>query len=289
MTHAPDGPPTNEEWGVEDLDVDAYLQRIGCIGCTGGLAPSAPLLHDLHGAHASSIPFENLDIMLGRTPGLDMPTLQGKLLRRARGGYCYEHNLLFGALLERLGFRVTRLAARVGPPDRLPPKTHMLLMVEAEGRTWLADVGFGAGLRQPMPLEPDVEVSQSGWTYRLRRTDDRLWRLMSREGDAWSDLYHFTLEAQHHVDYVMANHFTATYPSSPFVQRMVAIRTEPDVRHALRGTELVTSRPDGSEESRTVAADEILDVLATVFAIRLEPEEAETVRRRAAPNATSSV
>ena len=284
MAHGPDDPHGDKEWTVEALDVDAYLERIGY---TGDLSPSAQLLHGLHDAHASSIPFENLDIMLGRTPGLDMQTLQGKLLRRSRGGYCYEHNLLFGALLERVGFRVTRLAARVGAPDRLPPKTHMLLTVEADGRTWLADVGFGAGLRQPMPLQPDVEVSQSGWTYRLQRDGDRLWRLMSREGDSWSDLYHFTLEAQHHVDYVMANHFTATYPSSPFVQRVVAIRTEPDVRHALRGNELVTSRPDGSEETRTVAADELVHVLGSVFAIRLEPEEGETVRRRAAQNGQS--
>ena len=278
MAHAPGAPPADDEWAVDDLDVDTYLHRIGY---AGDLSPSAQVLRDLHSAHASSIPFENLDIMLGRTPGLDIATLQDKLLRRARGGYCYEHNLLFAALLERLGFRVTRLAARVGAPERLPPKTHMLLTVEVEGATWLADVGFGAGLRQPMPLQPGLEVSQSGWAYRLQPGGDHLWRLMSREGDGWSDLYHFTLEPQHHVDYVMANHFTATYPSSPFVQRVVAIRTEPDERHALRGSDLVTSRPDGDEESRTVVADELVDLLGSRFAIRLEPEEAETLRRRA--------
>jgi N-hydroxyarylamine O-acetyltransferase len=270
---------SDEEWEVNRVDVDAYLKRIGY---AGDRSPSPRLLYDLHSAHASSIPFENLDIMLGRTPALDMATLQDKLLRRERGGYCYEHNLLFGAVLERLGFRVSRFAARVGSPERPPPKTHMLLRVEVEGKVWLADVGFGAGLRQPMPLQTDVEVLQGGWTYRLRRADDRLWILTSWEGAAWVDLYHFRLEEQHHVDYVMANHFTATHPSSPFVRGVVAIRAEPDVRRALRGSELVTSRPDGSQQSSIVSPDDLVDVLTSTFCIRLSADEAETLRRRAA-------
>jgi N-hydroxyarylamine O-acetyltransferase len=263
---------SQSEWQVEHLDVDAYLKRIGC---AVPLTPSGEVLRDLHRAHAASIPFENLDIVLGRTPALDMESLQDKLLRHERGGYCYEHNLLFAALLERLGFVVSRLAARVGPSDRPLPRTHMLLQVQADGQEWLADVGFGAGLLQPMPLRPDVVVSQGGWSYQLKHHDNGGWRLRSREPDGWVDLYHFTLEEQHHVDYVMANHFTATHPSSPFVGRVVAIRAEPDVRHTLRGSELSHSRPDGSEQKTTIDDGELLAVLEDVFRIRLGRRDAE--------------
>jgi N-hydroxyarylamine O-acetyltransferase len=264
----------DDEWQVEHLDIGTYLERIAY---TGPLTPTAEVLHDLHVAHAASIPFENLDIVLGRTPALDMEALQDKLLRHERGGYCYEHNLLFAALLERLGFAVSRLAARVGTPDPPLPRTHMLLQVLADGDPWLADVGFGAGLQQPMPLRHDVVVPQGGWTYQLRHDGEETWRLRSRDADGWSDLYSFTLEQQHHVDYVMANHFTATHPSSPFVGRVVAIRAEPDVRHTLRGADLTHVRPDGSEHKCAVDHGELLEVLEGTFHIRLPERDARTL------------
>jgi N-hydroxyarylamine O-acetyltransferase len=140
--------------GVEPvaLDLPAYLRRIGY---AGGLEPSRATLEALHLAHATAIPFENLDILLGRPIRLDLASLQAKLVRGGRGGYCFEQNLLFAAVLEHLGFALTRLAARVRlRADRVNPRTHMTLAVAVEGERVLADVGFGVeGLLLPVPID----------------------------------------------------------------------------------------------------------------------------------------
>ena len=257
------------EWGVEQLDQDAYLSRIAY---KGDLTPTAETLRRLHRAHAAAIPFENLDIVLGRGVSLETDAMQEKLLRHERGGYCFEHNLLFAALLERLGYRVRRLAARV-QPGKPGPRTHMLLIVEADGTKWLADVGFGAALLEPVRFGDDAVSHQGGWTYGLQRGEDGVWLLRSSTSDGWSDLYGFTLEPQRPIDYVVHNYYTATHPDSPFVGQVVAITTTPEVRNTLRGRELTITRPDGSTESRELAESEFASILRRTFGIVLEPNE----------------
>ena len=265
---------TLSEWDIEWLDVDAYLTRVGY---DGDLTPTADTLRALHRAHAATIPFENLDIVLGRTIPLDIASLQEKLLRHRRGGYCFEHNLLFAALLERIGFGVKRLAARV-QPGKPGPRTHMLLIVEAEGAKWLADVGFGAALIEPIPFRDGAVSHQGGWTYGLDSRDDGTWLLRSSTPDGWVDLYAFTLEPQRPVDYVVHNHYTATHPDSPFVGQAVAIRTTPEVRHTLRGREISTSRPDGTSERRDLTDEDLPGVLRQTFGIALEPDKLAGLR-----------
>jgi N-hydroxyarylamine O-acetyltransferase len=267
------GAPTGE-WETERLDLDAYLERIAY---RGALASDADTLAGLHRAHAATIPFENLDIVLGRSIELDLDSVQDKLVRRLRGGYCFEHNLLFAAVLERLGYAVTRLAARV-QPARPGPRSHMLLRVVADAKPWLADVGFGASLLAPMPLE-SATARQGGWTYRLSPADPEPWRLLASRPDGWSDLYAFTLEPQRPIDYTVYNHYTSTHPRSPFVGQLVVLRTEPYLQYALRGRELTTIRPDGATETRNVPVGELLDVLADSFGITLDAEEAAGLRR----------
>lgn len=264
------------EWDIERLDVDAYLARIGY---DADLRPSADTLRSLHRAHAAAIPFENLGVVLGRGISLELDDVQDKLLRRDRGGYCYEHNLLFAALLERLGYRVRRLAARV-QPEKPGPRTHMLLLVEADGEEWLADVGFGAALLEPIPFSDGAVSRQGGWTYGLERVEDGPWLLRSSDPNGWSDLYAFTLEPQRPIDYAVHNHYTSTHPDSPFVGQVVAIRTTPEVRHTLRGRELTVFHPGGSTDSRDLAVDELADVLRGTFGIDLEPEEIVRLRSR---------
>src|SRR5262249_30740485 len=137
---------------LSSLDLDAYLTRINQVG---PLAPTQQVLERLHLAHTTHIPFENLNVLLGRPIRLDLDSLQAKLVRDRRGGYCFEQNTLFASVLEQIGFRVTRLAARVRlGAHRLLPRTHMLLRVDVDGQPWLADVGFGgAGLLQPILLK----------------------------------------------------------------------------------------------------------------------------------------
>ena len=118
-----------DEWSAAKLDLDAYLRRIGF---SGPAEPSEAALVALHRAHLAAIPFENLDIMLGRGVQVDLDSIQAKLVHARRGGYCFEHGQLFGAVLERLGFGVDRLLARVGPDGApVPPRTHLTLRVTA--------------------------------------------------------------------------------------------------------------------------------------------------------------
>lgn len=219
------------------LDLDAYLARIGV---RGPLAPTLDTLAALHRAHCATIPFENLDILLGRPIALDVAAVEAKLVAARRGGYCFEHNTLFQAALEALGFRVGALAARVraGTAD-LRPRTHMLLRVDLPQGAFVADVGFGAdGLVQPVPLAQDHETWVESVGHRLRREAD-VWVLQGNLGGEWSALYAFTLEPHHAVDFVMANHFTSTYPGSPFVLNLTAQRARAERRVALRNRELV--------------------------------------------------
>jgi N-hydroxyarylamine O-acetyltransferase len=264
------------EWQVERLDLAAYLERVAFGGAPRA---DAETLRALHRAHVTSIPFENLDIVLGRRISLELDDVQNKLVRRRRGGYCFEHALLFAAALERIGFSVTRLIARVIPDPPTPgPRTHMLSRVAIGGRQWLADVGFGAGVLEPLPLEADTAVDQEGWHYRLQRDGDAGWVLSAREGTRWSALHAFTLEPQRPIDYVVANHFTETHPRSPFVGRPIAFNHEVEFRRRLRGLELTIERPDAAGEQRLLSTHEREEALHELFGIELSSSELATLR-----------
>ncbi len=255
-----------KEDDLSPLDVDAYLRRIEYAGDT---RPTPAVLESLHRAHATHIPFENLDILLGRPIALDLASLQAKLVVAGRGGYCFEQNLLFSAVLQALGFAVTQLAARVRlGSDALRPRTHMTLLVDVDGAQWLADVGFGApGPLLPVPFGSAEESRQHAWTYRVVDADGSS-LLQSSRGTAWENLYAFTREPQHRVDYELMSHYTSTHPSSPFTQTLTAQRIAPDVRHTLRNREYCEDRAGGIRQRTLADDDEVLDVLADTFALR---------------------
>jgi N-hydroxyarylamine O-acetyltransferase len=250
------------------FDVEAYLARIGY---DGPVEPTLEALDAIHFAHATTIPFENLDILLGRPIRLDLASLQGKLVRDRRGGYCFEHNTLFAAALEAVGFGVTHLGARVRFGARgVTARTHMALLVEADGRGRLADVGFGGGgILRSLPIEPGPDLEQFGWRFRLV-DDDGVRVLQTHRPNGWVDLYAFTLEPQYPVDEEMANHFTSTHPSSPFTRTLTAQLSGPERSLILRGRKLVEETPFG-ETSSQVREDELLDVLAERFTLSLPP------------------
>lgn len=265
------------EWGSERLDLEAYLGRLGY---EGDRAPTPEALRALHRAHIAAIPFENIDIVLGRGIRLDLDSLQDKLVRQPRGGYCYEHNLLFGAALERLGYPVTRLVARVRPSGA-GSRTHMLLRVEAGGRPWLADVGFGGGVLEPIPLAAGTVARQGGWTYRLDSGDDGVWLLNSLRPDGPADLYSFTVEPQRPIDYEVINYYTATHPNSPFTGRSVAMRNEEEAHYTLVDRNLSTRHPGGTVSERELVEDELAGVLRGTFGVVLSPNELAKLRRDA--------
>jgi len=248
------------------LDLDAYLRRIEY---AGDLAPTRATLEALHFAHATHVPFENLDILLGVPIRLDLASLQAKLVTGRRGGYCFEQNALFAAALERLGFAVTRLAARVRlDSDAIRPRTHMTLAVDVDGKRVLADVGFGAsGLLLPVAFDDGRPARQYAWTYRIVEESGAS-LLQSTCGDAWENLYTFSDEPQHAVDYELANYYTSTHPESRFTQTLTAQQVGPEVRRILRNRTYIEDRGGESSERTLADDDEVLAVLADVFGLR---------------------
>jgi len=256
-------------WNGEELDIDAYLARLGH---TGGTEPDLDTLRALHRAHVAAVPFENLEMMLGRPVPLDLAALQDKMVRRRRGGYCYEQNLLFAAALERIGFDVTGLGARVrAGASSTRAVTHMLLNVRVNGEAWHCDVGFGAdGLLEPFPLRAGAEMSQGEWRYRLHGEEDGVLVLRTWRPGGWFDLYAYTLDPRLPVDYVVMNHYTSTHPMSSFIRRPVVQRAAPEARRRLVGDRLTVTRADGSVAERAVPVSELPDVLVREFGIELD-------------------
>jgi N-hydroxyarylamine O-acetyltransferase len=247
------------------VDLDAYFARIGY---PGGRRPTVETLRTVHLAHATHVPFENLDVLQGRPILLDLESLQAKLVRAKRGGYCFEQNALFAAVLEQLGFVVTRLAARVRMgATRMLPRTHMALKVDLDGVSWLADVGFGGwGLLEPIPLVADRETQQHSWKFRLHREGEP-WVLRGFVPGGWQDLYAFTLEPQLPVDYEPVNHFCSTHPQSRFVQTLTAQLPTPFVRYILRNRDFTIVDGKGERTETLVRDDALLRVLAGRFGL----------------------
>jgi N-hydroxyarylamine O-acetyltransferase len=257
-----------DEWQIHHLDLAAYLSRIGY---DGDLAPTGRTLAGLHRAHVATIPFENADIMLGRGIAVDLPAIQDKLVRRGRGGYCFEHGLLFAAALEGLGYRTDRLLARVGDPR--DARTHLVLRVRVGAQCWLADTGFGTGLLEPLPFGDTQAHAQYGWTYRLITDGERSWQLQEQQGDSWTTLYWFDDQAQYHADIVVANHFTATYPGSSFVRQLVVIRKDPTCLRRLTGRRLTVARPGQASDGRYLDDGDFASALTGPLGLQLSAAE----------------
>ena len=251
------------------LDLPAYFERIEF---SGDLTPNRALLDKLHQAHANRIAFENLDILLGRPIQVDIASIQQKLVFERRGGYCFEHNLLMAAVLEALGFTVRQLAARVRLGiDEVRARTHMLLMVDLDDTPLLVDVGFGAqGFQKPLPFTPGKTFRRFFWQYRIV-PEDGAWVLQGLQNTGWIDLYVFTLEPQHWVDYKVANHYVSTHPDSQFARMLIVQRPGPEVRYSLHDFELHIDR--GKSQTKRVLPDETerLTVLADVFDLHFPP------------------
>lgn len=243
------------------IDLEKYLARIDF---SGPRSNDLATLRSVHFAHATHIPFENIDVLLRKPIRLDLPGLTAKLVDARRGGYCFEQNALLAAALEALGFRVTRLLARVRIHARLLPRTHMVLNVTAESRTWLCDVGFGAwGLLDPLPLA-EGESDQYAWKYRLERQDDE-WFLHALVADQWQPMYSFTLDPQLPVDFEPGNHYTSTHPDSRFTHTLTAQRPTPKTRWLLNNRQLTTATAKGLSVRTLETDDELLATLRELF------------------------
>ena len=252
-----------------NMRLDDYLKKIG----VPAQQPDLETLRQLHLAHRRTFIFENLDIQTGRGVRLDLETLERKFLDEGRGGYCFEQNTLFDAVLREVGYETTTLLARVrrGPRDRWV-RTHMLLRVVIDGEPWIADVGFGGiGLLEPIPLGEGSSSDQGGLVYALRR-DGHLWVLTMRDGSGESDLYEFSEDPQTPADVEMSNHYTSTYPDSIFRKTLTIQRATPEERTILRSDVFARCR-EGVMREEPLAAERLRAVAREEFGIVLPEEE----------------
>jgi N-hydroxyarylamine O-acetyltransferase len=246
------------------MNVEAYLQRIGY---TGDRIPNAESLRNLHHAHMLTVPFENLDIHLGRPIVLDEKSLYEKIVLRRRGGFCYEANGLFAALLRELGFDVTLLSARVmdgGKPG--PEFDHLTLLVQLEER-WLADVGFGDSFREPLRLDDPNEQRQTHGAYRLAR-DGEQWTVLARSsGNVWKPQYGFTLRPCQLADFADMCHYHQTSPESHFTQKRVCSLATPAGRVTLSDMRLIITQNGERQEKILASQEEYAKALRKYFGV----------------------
>ena len=251
------------------MNIDSYLRRIGW---QGALDTGLTTLQRLHFLHSTNVPFENLDIQLGRNISLDLESLERKIVQNSRGGYCFEQNTLFYAVLRELGFDVIACEARVKMGTRvITPRTHMMLIVSLEGERYLVDVGFGGeGLMHPVLIDAG-EQQQFLWKYRLVR-DDRFYVLQSERKTGWLDLYQFVPEHRHPVDFEVANWYTSTHPQSRFVLTLTAQLPTPEARFILRNRTLVIDRVAVEETHEIGSRQELITILRERFKLPFPPE-----------------
>lgn len=253
------------------VDLSAYFDRVGYDGAT---EPTLDVLQALVTAHTRTIPFENLDPFMGvPVADLSVDALSDKLVRRRRGGYCYEQNGLMGHVLAQLGFQVRRLGGRVvwmNPPDApVPAQTHTLLAVTfpGSGGPYLVDVGFG-GQTPTAPLRLAIGgVQQTPHEpFRLEDRCDGL-VLQAQVRDQWQSLYEFTTQTRPEIDLTVGSWYVSTHPSSHFVTGLMVAAVTDDARMNLAGRILTIHRADGSEKILLDDAAAVVDTVRTRFGI----------------------
>ncbi len=248
--------------------LDAYFARLDYRGPT---TPTRETLDALCLAHVKAIPFENLDVLLGRGIDLSDEAVERKLLAARRGGYCFEHNPLFARVLTALGFQTSLISARVRlqrPRDFTPPRTHVFNLVTLDGERWIADVGVG-GLSPTSAFRLDTDAEQPT-AHEPRRVvkEGALYFHQVKLGDTWNDVCEFTLEEMPPIDREVGNWFTSAHPNSHFRNRLLAARALDDGgRVTLLNRELTLRTRAGVDTRILESPDALLEALATHFSL----------------------
>ena len=272
---------TLDDWSVAKLDLEAYLARIGY---TGPRDATEATLTAVYRAHLRAIRFENFDVFLRGGVAVDLESIQDKIVYRGRGGYCYEQAQLFGAVLERLGFTVDRMLARVGPdggPAR--PRTHLTLRVQSGTGVWLADPGFGSSPPGPLSMRRHRSGGPQevdGWIYEVtpdEENGDEVWKLREYQAGEWVTLHRWDLAPTHPIDVVLSNHYTSTHPDSWFASLPILIRRDPDAIRSILGRSYSIVRPGHVKERRVLTDAEFASALTDEFALKLTTDELATL------------
>jgi N-hydroxyarylamine O-acetyltransferase len=249
------------------MDTAAYLARIRYVGA---VRPDAEMLRELHLAHLYTVPFENLDISLGREIRCDEERFLRKVVESWRGGVCYEPNGAFAALLRELGFRVTLLSARVAREDgsASPEFDHMALLVDLEER-WLADVGFGDSFLEPLRLKTELEQEQPDGPFRIVPVGNVMIVQRQLADQTWKSLYQFTLKPHVLEDFEPRCQWQQTSPDSHFVQQRICTLPTQEGRITLSDLRLIRTVHGKREERLLQNEDEWRAALVEHFGVRL--------------------
>jgi N-hydroxyarylamine O-acetyltransferase len=253
-------------------ELDRYFARIRY---SGPRTPTLQVLHAVTAQHTQHIPFENLDVLLGRGIDLADDAVFEKLVVRERGGYCFEQNSLLLRVLTALGFDAMPLSARVRldrPRSDTPARTHMFVRVMIDGAAWLTDVGVGAAsLTAAIRHEVDLEQSTPHEPRRIVRETDTYFHQV-RFGNDWHDVYEFSGESMPFIDRVVGNWYTSTHPASHFKNRLIVTRAgEAGRRYTVLNGDFKVRERDGHATSRPIQSpDELLTLLVEHFGLRFE-------------------
>ena len=253
------------------MDIPRYLARIQY---SRPIRPDISTLRGLHRAHMLSVPFENLDIGLRRPIRLNEAALWDKIVVQKRGGFCYELNGLFAALLKEIGFHVTYLNGRVyGRDGNLGIDfDHLTLLVQAPQQSgrWLVDVGFGDSFNEPLSFEEPGEQLQDLRSYRLEQMPNGyvVWQ-RNYTGD-WERQYFFDLQPRSFpINYEAGYLYHQTSPRSSFTRGDLISKATPDGRVTLEGGRLIVTR-NGQRSDRLVEnREEYLELLKKYFEVVL--------------------
>ncbi|APV41747.1 arylamine N-acetyltransferase [Pseudomonas frederiksbergensis] len=252
-----------------------YLQRLGF---DAPPAPTLETLHQLQLRHTGAFPFENLSTLSGQPVLIDLPSIEQKVLHDGRGGYCYELNNLFLALLQALGFDARGFSGRVvmGQPEGAwTARTHRLSLVTLDGVRYITDVGFGGMVpTAPLMLDTVVEQFTPHEPYRIEQHEDG-YTLRANVAGEWRAMYIFDLQRQEDIDYAVGNWYVSTHPESPFARQLMVARTGEGWRRTLNNGSFAIHRIGRETERRQVAdVDELMDLLRNEFDIRVPREVA---------------
>lgn len=236
------------------MNIEAYLERINY---RGSLRPTAETLRGLQVAHLLTVPFENLSIHRKEPIVLETEALFGKIVERRRGGFCYEANGLFTALLSGLGFQVKMLAAEVAKSDGSfgPNFDHMTLMVTLEQR-WLADVGFGDSFREPLLLDERGEQAQGESRYKIVADESKLLLKQREKMGEWKSQYQFTLQPYEFADYAEMCRYHQISTQSHFTQKRICSRATENGRVSLSEMRLIITSENGERDERVLESQE---------------------------------
>jgi N-hydroxyarylamine O-acetyltransferase len=248
------------------VDVSAYLERINY---RGSLTPSADTLRELQVAHLLNVPFENLSIHANEPIVLNNESLFSKIVERRRGGFCYECNGLFAALLRALDFQVSMLSAEVANESGgfSQPFDHMTLMVRLE-ESWLVDVGFGDSFLEPLRIDISSEQFQGDQAFRIIADD--AYRVVQRHRDReWKPEYRFTLQPYNYSDFEEMCRYHQTSPESHFTQKRICSLATSDGRITLSDMRFIVTRNDVREEHTLESLKEYEELLLQRFGITM--------------------